>query len=159
MWIRFESVRTFTPNRNVRNKSGWPNYRPVGLFFFLNSFFSICGGALLRKIKKLTLCHTLLVQRVWGNTYILKWPNLSPHKFWEILSTIFYIYIYIYIYIYTFATLWRGEACKESSDETESIAIIFSAEINLLWRLNWVWVSIKLYYIYIYIYIYLAFFF
>ena len=35
----------------------------------------------------------------------------------------------------------RREACKESSDETESLAIIFSAEINLLWRLNRVWVS------------------
>ena len=42
------------------------------------------------------------------------------------------------------------EACKKSSDETESI-VIFSAEINLLWQLNRVWVSIKLYYIYIYI--------
>ena len=46
----------------------------------------------------------------------------------------------------------RRKACKESSDETESIAIIFSAEIKLLWRLNQVWVSIKLYNIYIYIY-------
>ena len=40
------------------------------------------------------------------------------------------------------------EACKGSSDKTESITIIFSAEINLLWRLNRVWVSV----IYIYIY-------
>ena len=44
----------------------------------------------------------------------------------------------------------RRKACKELSDKTESIAIIFSAEINLLWQLNRVWVSIKLYYIYIY---------
>ena len=45
-----------------------------------------------------------------------------------------YIYIYIYIYIYTPHSLLcdRSEACKESSDETESIAIVFSAEINLL---------------------------
>ena len=75
-----------------------------------------------------------------------------------------YIYIYIYIYILLYFIFWirtvtphsllcdRSEACKESSDETESIAIIFSAEINLLWRLNRVWVSIKLYHIYIYIY-------
>ena len=34
----------------------------------------------------------------------------------------------------------------------ESI-VIFSAKINLLWRLNKVWVSIKLYYIYIYVYV------
>ena len=49
----------------------------------------------------------------------------------------------------------RRVACKESSDETESITIIFSAEINLLWQLYRVWISIKLYYIYIYIYIYI----
>ena len=56
----------------------------------------------------------------------------------------------------TFATLRQEGTCKESSDETDNIIIIFSAEINLLWRLNRVWVSIKLYCIYIYIYIYIC---
>ena len=40
-WTRLGSVRRFIPNKNVRNefneewRCGWPNYRPVGLGFFL----------------------------------------------------------------------------------------------------------------------------
>ena len=40
--------------------------------------------------------------------------------------------------------LWDNtEHVKESSDETENIPTMFSAEINLLWRLNRVWVSMR----------------
>ena len=63
----------------------------------------------------------------------------------------FFVAIYIYIETSYLLLCDRREACKESSDETESITIIFSAEINSLWWLNQVWVSIKFYYIYIYI--------
>ena len=43
----------------------------------------------------------------------------------------------------SFYMLWDNtEHVKESSDETENIPTMFSAEINLLWRLNRVWVSI-----------------
>ena len=54
------------------------------------------------------------------------------------------LYIYIYIYNSSFAShLWDNtEHVKESSDETENIPTMFSAEINLLWQLNRVWVSI-----------------
>ena len=72
-------------------------------------------------------------------------------------------FIYLFIYFFLYLIFWirtvtphsllcdSSEACKDSTDETESITIIFSTEINLLWRLNRVWVSMKLYYIYIYI--------
>ena len=67
------------------------------------------------------------------------------YKYINIYKYIYkYKYIYIYKYIYKYMNM--REACKESSDETESIAIIFSAEINLLWRLNQIVLYIYIYY-------------
>ena len=39
-------------------------------------------------------------------------------------------------FLHAFLLRDRRKACKESSNETESVEIIFSAEINLLWQLN-----------------------
>ena len=87
--------------------------------------------------------------------------NLISTLFLSCFVFLFFFFFFLY-FIFWIRTVTphlllcnRREACKESTDETESIVIIFSAEINLFWRLNRVWVSIKLYiYIYIYIYIY-----